>query len=644
MKMEKKDYLIIISLFLLAFFIRTAGVANVSLYSDEWWYWINTNKILVDNFVPRADVFSYSPPFLSYIGSIFTLLFDGDLKVLRMISVIFGSLTVPILYLFGGAMYDRKTGLISALFLCFSTYHILYSRLFMLEALTLFFITGFLYLFWMSLVHNNNKNIAYSCIAGAMLGLAIDAKWISFILLPVSLTYILWTSGFKLKALFDKRVILMLFFAFLFFLPMLISLFYTGVGFDGILFYIDEKFKKESAVTTRVGSLSLDVLIFKGIDNISSILSYGSDLLISSLIANAVFILFIIVIFFYLHDFLYGEKKSSFLMIPFFYLFLFVLISAPHMHYLIYMFPFYFVMLSHIFLISIEKIRTENKKKNILRFFIIILTTIMLFSYFITGATSYYWDKGDYHPWAKEALDYIGSDILKKGYEERILIGTFTALKEPVSRPLYLSNLNASTIRILKDAGTYSNKLSEVDLEKISKLKPIYLIVAEPQYGYVQGNAQILKDYEVVSYIHTYPVEAKILRRRYFQQQEQLLFMNRTDLKSSRDIFRQSIPNIMEIGKTYIALVRVSNSGNIRTNVTINVYSDEFKLFVDDSQRKVTLEEGSTKILKFKLLPFKESAGVFPMIPITVDISEFDETGNYIILDSFTEFISRIEK
>ena len=240
----KKDILIGISLFLVAFVIRVAGVSSVSMYTDEWLYWIDTNRILASNFTPIREVFEYTNPFLSYIGALITLLFEGELKTLRIISVIFGSLTVSMLYLFGKVMYDRKTGLIAALFLCFSTYHSLYSRIFMLEALTLFFITLFLYFFWLGQCSEEwKKSTTYAIISGAMMGLAFDAKYISLFLIPAVLAYVLWMKRFSFKALLDKRIILTFIFALLFFSPLLISLYNTGAGLKLIQYHVIGRFE-----------------------------------------------------------------------------------------------------------------------------------------------------------------------------------------------------------------------------------------------------------------------------------------------------------------------------------------------------------------------------------------------------------------
>ena len=191
------------------------------------------------------DLFNYTSPLFSSIGAATTPVYGNDLNTVRMLSVLFGSLTVPFLYLFGKEMYNRETGLLAAILLCFSVYHSLYSRIIMLEATAIFFITACVYFFWRTQHPKEGQNRVVSAIlAGSLMGLAIDVKYAALFLVPVILGYILWTSGFDFWALFEKRILIGTLCAFLFFLPLLFCLFYTGVGFHGMLYYTMEKYEK----------------------------------------------------------------------------------------------------------------------------------------------------------------------------------------------------------------------------------------------------------------------------------------------------------------------------------------------------------------------------------------------------------------
>ena len=626
-----KDLPIVISLFSVAFLVRIVNISNVPLYGDEWIYWDYTNKILASNFVPRADVFSFSPPFLSYIGSVFTLLFEGDLNVIRMISVFFGSLTIPLLYLFGKAMYDRTTGLLAALFLCFSAFHILYSRLFMLEALAIFFITAFLYFFWLSWQSKHEKKKTnYACIAGAMMGLAFDAKYISVFLVPAIPLFVLWTQKFNFKSLLDKRIILIYIFSFLFVLPLLISLFYTGVGFHGMFYYSGGEFGKQSLTTRRVSDIPPDELIQRTIEKLSKVFTWGSQILISEWKSIFIFsgiLLCIITLFSYLPGVIRREKRSCFLIILSLGLSMIVFISGRQLHYLMYYMPFIFVMLSHLTIKSFEGLKKENSYKNSFRVFIISLATIMLFSYIVVGATASYWDKGDYNPWVENAADYIKRDAIRNGYGGQIIVGLLTT-PNIMDYPLKLRDVNASVLLFLNfTTASYATQRDEVDLESIKIIKPTYLVISGDQYKFyftetVKRN--IYEDYRIVSIIQTYPDIGFVIKRKNIQSSSTSFPVNITeDKKISQEVFTTNMldvnmPDVMKIGDVYTAFIKLKNTEDSRMNFRVWIHSDEYTIFVDKGIYNVTLDRGSSSILEFKIVPIKEHIGG---LPIMVDLS-----------------------
>lgn len=629
---NKRDILIILSLFFVAILIRAVNLSKVCMTGDEWLYWNNVNRILASNFAPTAEVFEYASPFFPYIGAGLTLLIEGKLDVLRMISVVFGSFTVPMMYLFGKAMYDRKTGLISAILLCFSAYHCLYSRLFMFEAFTLFFITAFLYFFWLSQCSENRKRTTYAIIAGAMMGLAFDAKYISAFLIPALLAYVLWSSRFNFKALFDKRIILIFIFAFLFITPLLICWYYTDLGLDP-LFYYFEKVTAEKAVGTQVSGFSPDYLVLKGVEALDRVLTWGSDFLSpmwTVLFKLSAFLLFIITFFSYLPGFLRKEKKSSFLLISVstLYIFYFV-VCAGYTHYLIYSFPFYFVMLSHLAVKSFEHLRRGNSGKDIFRIFIVLLVAIMLLTTCITGATSPYWNEGN-ASWVKSSLDYIKSDVSMCGYEKQIVIGTFLFTDQNLDYHAYLINLNATTLHLLGPWSANVEKIRITSLKMIDILKPDYIImqihIASFYTRCFKGEIkkEILEDYRIVFQSQTYPYPCIVLKRRNILPSELVLPANSTEGKISQDVFKRSVPSTMKVGKVYTALVQVKNTGDSRMNFVIRVHSEKFIIFVGEGLREITLDKGSTRTLKFKIVPISEYVGE---LPITAELYPMPEDG-----------------
>jgi len=655
--------LIILSLFSAAFLIRAAGVPNVWIYWDESWYYYTAIKILASHWVPTTEMFMGSSPFFSHILAAVILVFEGDLDTLRMISVIFGSLTVPLLYLFGKAMYDRKTGLLAALFLCFSAFHCLFSHVIMLEAFTLFFVTAFVYFFWLSQRSEEEpKNMKYAIIAGAMMGLAIAAKYLPFFLVPAILIYSCWTKRFSFKALMDKRIILTLFFALLFLSPLFIFWFTTGG--NPVDFYIIERYEKsgaqkeigiarfEKGVGAEVPALFISpyTIFVRGVEKITEILAWGADLLTPSwrcLFLLSAFLLFVITLFSFLLDFINRKKKGSFLMILLLTLYISIAFTTAARYYLMYSFPFYFVMLSHLAVKSFERLRTRSGKsyKNIFRVFIILLTTIMLFSSFVTAVTSPHWEEGDLL-WAKRAVEFIKKDVAKSGPAGDIVIGwPVPGREKELNYCIYLSDLNASTTCIVKPGSKYG-EIVKIDLEKIGRLKPNYLIISESEYDVFfkpNDKKEIFKDYRIIFHSKTpYPYNCFVFKKKNMQPPELLSQMDCRDGKISKDIFNRSIPSVMKVGGVYTALVQVKNRGDSRRDFYINVYSEIYTISMEEEERSVTLNKGSTHIFKFKIVPIREYAGE---LPITVDLyAKYEENGTWRRVDSCSDHVYLIKR
>lgn len=658
----KKDILIIIGLFLLAFVIRAIGVSNIPMYGDEWVYWTDTNRILANNFFPREDVFDFASPFIPYIGAVLTLLFEGDLNVYRMISVISGSLTVPLLYLFGSEIYDRRTGLLSALFLLFSAYHALYSRLYMLEATTLLFICAFLYFFWLSESYSHEKKgVTYAIVSGVMLGLAFDSKYISMFLIPAIFAYVLWTRRFNLKAILEKRMVLIPVFTFLTYFPILVGLFASGTGLRPFYYMGVEKYEKAIVGHTRTAALPFYEMIIGGGEKIIEVLStWGAEIVLipswEYLFKFSAVLLFIFIILYYLYYFIKGDKKASFLIIPLFTLFGLLLLIGRMRHYVLYAYPFYYVMLSHVAVVSFDKIKTKNRNdyKNIFRIFTIFFTIILLFSSIVTGVTSYYWDMGDYNPWVEEVVEYVKNDAIKSGNSEHFFIGVVYYLTEIIDYPLYINNINASTIFLFKAPGEYSGEIAELDLDKIDRMKPDYLIVSDDFYDhYFFGGVEreILKDYELVFQTNTYPHTGLVLKRKNLQTPELVKPSGGKEGKISYDLFEKSIPSIAQVGNSYTTVVQVKNTGDNLTNFLVIVHSDKFKIFVNENWHVspklpdmnwfVTIDKGSSKTVEIIIVPIKEST---EKIPVTCDLYAKSDYGYYEIVDSYTDYVLLIKK
>lgn len=620
-----KDVLIIFCLFAIALLIRAIDVSNICIYGgDELLYWTDTAKILADDFAPRADVFDYMTPFFPYVGAVVTLLFGGDLNTLRMLSVIFGSLSVPMIYLFGKAMYDRKTGLLSALFLCFSPYHCLFSRLYMLEAFTLFFIISFLYFFQLSeramRMNKVRESEIYAIVAGVMMGLAFDAKYLSFFLVPAVPAYILWTERFRLKALLEHRIILLFMFAFLSVLPLLICLFYTGVGLHGFSYYTIERYERgESLTGARPITFTMDELVLRGGGEVLNVYTWGAGADILSPLLTGLFkisaaLLMMLSFFIYMFYFLRRERRGCLLVISLAMLIIILLNIGNSRHYLIYTFPFVFVMFAHITMKS-----AAVMSMNPLGIFVVVLTSMMIMLCAFTTATSHHWDKGGYNPWLEDAVRYVETDVIRNDYNEQdILIGTVMVTNKMVDYQMHLDGSNMSSCNLLRRASRYSGEYAAIDLEKVEILKPDYIIVSEPFYEvYFKETVKlkIFEDYEVVFRSENHPHGCLVLKRKHIEPREDVESGECVEI--FEEFFRISVPSEMNVGEDYTVLFKFKNTGYSRANFPIFVDYDRYTIFVEPDWCNVTLDKGSTVLIKFKIVPIEKHNG---RLPITVNL------------------------
>lgn len=70
----------------------------------------------------------FNPPVFVWMVHTLISLFGNSEAVLRAIPCLFGILSIPLIYFAGSLLSDRRTGLVAAGFLAFSTYHLMYSQ------------------------------------------------------------------------------------------------------------------------------------------------------------------------------------------------------------------------------------------------------------------------------------------------------------------------------------------------------------------------------------------------------------------------------------------------------------------------------------------------------------------------------------
>lgn len=168
----------IILLTILAFILRVVFYDTSYFFWDEAVYLMQAQWFFTGN-APYLNLIE-RPPLLPLIISPF---YRSEVLILFFIAFI-NSLFVPLIYFFGKEL-NEKTGFLSALFVTFMPYHILFSRWIMTDALAALLLTATLFFYWKGLKNRNNLII----LGGIFFGLSILMKFtnliIVFLLFPM---------------------------------------------------------------------------------------------------------------------------------------------------------------------------------------------------------------------------------------------------------------------------------------------------------------------------------------------------------------------------------------------------------------------------------------------------------------------------
>ena len=608
-------------LFLIAFLIRVAGVSKTCMVPDEWLYWTKTNMILANNWVPVLEVFECSPPTYPHVGAFFASFFGSDLNVFRMISVFFGSLTVPMMYLLGKEMFNKRVGMIAAILMCFAPYHCFYSRIYKLEAFTIFLIVTFLYFFWLSEV--KGKKI-HTILAGIFLGLSIAAKYLPVFLLVAIPAYMFWIYGRREIRKIIKKIILLYFSAFLALIPLILGLIYSGAYLQPLYYYTSGLF--EAGISKRTIQYSLVSLIENSLIKIAEIIAYGSVFLgvLDYFTKFTTLFIFVITMVYHLYKSYKRDKQSSLIFGTFFFLIITLLFMRMAKYYLIYTLPLYFLLLS-------QTVVEFTEKKGSIKFFssfflfIFLLNTIFIAS---LAAFSYSWEEGD-GSWVCHTVDFIKRD------SSTAVIGTFVFVNEPIKYHAWLNNMSVEVynLAIPKD---YPEEAKAAILRQINLIKPDYIVMIKFEmffYGtYFKGKLkeEILKDYYLAYTTNSYPYQALILKRKM------PVLRNTSETHGNyidRKFFDKNVPLTLKVVKPYEVRVKIKNVGD-KKNLVVRLHSNDFLVYIYHRFQNLTLDHGESRIITYRILPLKKSEDV----PLSVDVF-VTENGVTKILDTYTKKI-----
>ncbi|PIT92337.1 MAG: hypothetical protein COU08_02915 [Candidatus Harrisonbacteria bacterium CG10_big_fil_rev_8_21_14_0_10_42_17] len=304
------------------------------------------------------------PPLVFWIQHFFIKLLGENTFAFRLPSVIFGVLSVYVLYLLGTLLYSRSIGLLSAGILAVTLNHVFISRVGLQESYVIFFMLLASYYFVRALQRGK-----FFVFVGITLGLGLLTKFTIFILVPIFLTYLLFVR----RGAFRSRFFWIgVFVAFALFSPVIyynIQL-YLAVGhFD---FQFSFLFGQDPAIWQIAPGKDIGTISERISDFLPNLI--GSHSWVFLLVVLSGFVAFLVSLA------LRGTsvlQRYGFMVLSFIWLFLMILVIGPGVRFLTMLMPFMALVVS-MFLLSVERFFFMNRCGVVVG----ILGTLFLFEIF----------------------------------------------------------------------------------------------------------------------------------------------------------------------------------------------------------------------------------------------------------------------
>src|SRR3989338_10432396 len=184
-----KDIFIILAIVVIAsFFLRFYDLSWETYGYGEIEIKQAADEYVKGNFVNNYYIFD-TPPVGKYLFAMSTTLLGGSEFSLRIISLIFGMLTIIAMFFVTNKIYDSKISILATVITAFSILHIQFSRYAQLETMLSFFYVLIFYFSW-KVFNNPGKYTAY--LLGISLGLSIAVKFTSVIILVAIIIYAIY--------------------------------------------------------------------------------------------------------------------------------------------------------------------------------------------------------------------------------------------------------------------------------------------------------------------------------------------------------------------------------------------------------------------------------------------------------------------
>lgn len=161
------QWLALLVLIAVAFALRLFDLDRTGLWEDEAWSWFQSRQSFAD--MMAATAHDNYPPLHNIILHFFIRVFGDSEVVLRMPSVLLGTVAVWLTYRVGTVLWDRTTGLLACLLITFSGFHIWYSQEARMYALLSCTATYYVLTVIQATRRPTRKNLYINALAGVLL-------------------------------------------------------------------------------------------------------------------------------------------------------------------------------------------------------------------------------------------------------------------------------------------------------------------------------------------------------------------------------------------------------------------------------------------------------------------------------------------
>lgn len=194
--------------------------ADEQTYSQWAFHMAKTGDYLTPWAYGEMTFWIAKPPFYMWLMSLSYQALGVSNFSSRLVSPIFGILTLIVIFYLGKTLYNRKVGFLAALVLGTFTTFFSFARHAMTDVSFVFFIASSIY--FLVLSEKDAKVNRYAALSGVFFGLALMTKQIQAFLLPLIIVVYLVLTQKSLRFLFTKRFKLFLGVGLLVFAPWLI--------------------------------------------------------------------------------------------------------------------------------------------------------------------------------------------------------------------------------------------------------------------------------------------------------------------------------------------------------------------------------------------------------------------------------------